>query len=61
MNEAEAEARAAAQRWHQEQMGLDEAHEQHSSCWCCCISCDPDWFGVPAGGNPFYAAALQRD
>ena len=43
-----------AQRWHDEQVEADPDHEQWSSCWCCCISCDPDSGG---GSNPHWSAA----
>lgn len=45
----------AAQRWHEIEVENDEEHEQHSSCWCCCTSCDPDWQGPRP--NPYWVAA----
>jgi len=49
------DAWAAAQRWHDEQVGADPEHEQFSSCWCCCWSCDPD--AVEGEGNPYFKIA----
>lgn len=49
----EPERRAA--RWHDEQVEADPEHEQFSSCWCCCISCDPD--SGTGKANPHYDAA----
>jgi hypothetical protein len=46
---------ADAQQWHDAQVEADPEHEQFSSCWCCCWSCDPDATGDK--GNPFYTAA----
>jgi hypothetical protein len=45
----------AAQQWHDEQVTRDPEHEQFSSCWCCCWSCDPDATGDQ--GNPHFVSA----
>lgn len=49
-----------AQDWHDEQMALDDNHGDgwHSSCWCCCIGCNPDW--APADrSNPYWTMAHE--
>jgi hypothetical protein len=48
-------AEVEAQRWHDEQVRVNPEHEQFSSCWCCCWSCDPDATGD--SGNPHFALA----
>lgn len=47
-----------AQQWHEDTVETDPLHEQFSSCWCCCWSCDPDARVFPNEGNPYYAAAV---
>jgi hypothetical protein len=49
-------AEVAAARWHEERVRTDPDHEQFSSCWCCCWSCDPD--SETGHANPYFIAAM---
>lgn len=49
------DAEQRAQAWHEEQVADALEHEQFSSCWCCCWSCNPDATGD--NGNPHFAEA----
>jgi hypothetical protein len=46
-----------AQQWHEEQVAADPEHEQFGSCWCCCLTCDPDG---GADGNPYWHEAQKE-
>lgn len=50
-----------AQQWHDTDHGSSE-EGGYSSCWCCCIICDPDWGHIDkhtgtARPNPFFVEA----
>ncbi len=58
MNRTPTEVEQKAQDWHDEQVrtenpDTDSAH-RFSTCWCCCVICDPDYDGT---GNPHWADA----
>jgi hypothetical protein len=38
-----------AQAWHDERH-----HQEYSSCWCCCDSCNPDYGATEP--NPYWEA-----
>lgn len=51
-----------AQQWHDEQVKSHPDHEQFSSCWCCCWTCDPDAHEPgSSAGNPHWDAARQEE
>lgn len=60
-----------AQEWHEQQRAVearqtektDELSELHSSssCFCCCLACDPDGSAFPDGGNPHWDDAQLPD
>jgi hypothetical protein len=47
-----------AQLWHDEHCVNSRTTDTSaiSSCWCCCMTCDPDWGGI----NPYFEIGSQE-